>query len=99
MRRELIEEWGDRARELEVGAVADVLHHDYPEPGPEVILIVFHVDADAWNAEPGGPLSPIVAPADVELEAVLAGDLDPAKFLAADRPFVERVRDGLVVRR
>jgi len=30
-------------------AVAEVLHHVYPPPGPEVLLVVYHVDASAWG--------------------------------------------------
>ena len=83
--RELREEWGPRASELEIGAVAEVLHHVYPAPGPEVILVVLHVDARGWSQvwrerivpEPG-----------VELLAFELEMLPLEQFLAADRPFL-----------
>jgi len=94
--RELREEWGPRASELGLGAVAEVLHHVYPPPGPEVVLIVVHVDGDAWadgrwreriDPEPG-----------VEIHAFARRDLPLDEFLAADRPFLRAVRDGQVNR-
>ncbi|PRP98809.1 8-oxo-dGTP diphosphatase [Enhygromyxa salina] len=92
--RELGEEWGPQATELTIGSVADVLHHVYPSPGPEVILIVLRVDARAWSGqrwreriepEPG-----------VEVVAFELDELPLDEFLAADRPFMAAVRDGRV---
>jgi 8-oxo-dGTP pyrophosphatase MutT (NUDIX family) len=87
--RELREEWGARAGELVIGGVVDVLHHVYPAPGPEVILIVLDVDAGCWGgmwkarveAEPG-----------VEVLAFEVDSLPVEEFLAADRPFLEGLR-------
>lgn len=90
--RELMEEWGPAAAELSLGPVADVLHHVYPAPGPEVLLIVLHVDARAWSEglwrdraipEPG-----------VQLHEFAGSALPIDEFLAADRPFVEALRSG-----
>lgn len=91
--RELAEEWGPAAADLRLGAVAEVLHHVYPPPGPEVLLLVYHVDAAAWPAtwraalhlEPGA-----------EVVAFDLPDLPLDEFLAADREFVADVRAGRV---
>lgn len=94
LRRELIEEWGPAAADLPIGAVAEVLHHIYPAPGPEVLLLVYHVDAGAWQGRDWH--------ADLRLEAdaaVVAHDLDAlplGEFLAADRDFIADVRAGRV---
>jgi 8-oxo-dGTP pyrophosphatase MutT (NUDIX family) len=90
--RELREEWGACADELVIGSVADVLHHVYPPPGPEVILIVLHVDARAWAD--GRWRDRISAPPGVEVLAFLPDELPVEQFLAADRPFMEAVRAG-----
>lgn len=93
--RELLEEWGPAAAALRVGAVAEVLHHVYPPPGPEVLLVVYHVDAQAL-----GPAStPLAAlglrpEPGVELGAFARAALPIDAFLAADRALLEAVRDG-----
>lgn len=95
--RELVEEWGAAARRLQVGPVAEVLHHRYPPPGPEVLLIVYHVDARALGPpdlavdrlglrpEPG-----------VTLGAFERAQLPVEQFLAADRPFMAKVAQGRI---
>ena len=92
--RELREEWGPHASQLQVGSVAEVLHHVYPPPGPEVVLIVLHVDGSPWSEdrwraevepEPG-----------VEVCAFAPGELPLDQFLAADRPFLASIREGRV---
>lgn len=91
--RELVEEWGPGARALRVGPIAEVLHHVYPVPGPEVVLLVFHVDGGAWARHEG---------ADAELEpgaSVVAFDaaaLPVNDFLEADRGFASAIADGRV---
>jgi 8-oxo-dGTP pyrophosphatase MutT (NUDIX family) len=90
--RELVEEWGPAAQELTLGPVAEVLHHVYPLPGPEVLLIVVHVDARPW-AE-GRWRERVVAEPGVELHEFARSALPIDEFLAADRPFVEAVRAG-----
>jgi 8-oxo-dGTP pyrophosphatase MutT (NUDIX family) len=90
--RELVEEWGPAARELELGPVAEVLHHVYPAPGPEVLLIVLHVDARAW-AE-GRWRDRVIAEPGVQLHEYARPALPITEFLAADRPFVEALRLG-----
>lgn len=91
--RELVEEWGVGARMLVVGPIADVLHHVYPPssdlPGPEVVLLVYHVDArgwgDAWpqHVESEAGVEPLAfALADLPVEQFLAADLDFAAALA-----------------
>lgn len=90
--RELREEWGPAAAKLEVGPVADVLHHVYPPPGPEVVLIVLHVDAHIWLADDWhGRLQP---EAGVEVVAFKLAELPCDQFLAADRPFLESLRNS-----
>lgn len=89
--RELVEEWGPAARELVVGRVAEVLHHVYPPPGPEVVLIVLHVDARAWQ---GRWRERVVAEPGVELHEFGGEQLPVDEFLAADQPFVADLRAG-----
>ncbi len=91
--RELAEEWGPAAAALAVGRVADVLHHVYPAPGPEVVLIVLHVDARAWLPDWRAKVEPEPG---VEVVAYERSELPCEEFLAADRPFLEAVRAGLV---
>ncbi len=90
--RELAEEWGPAARELSLGPVAEVLHHVYPPPGPEVLLIVVHVDAREWAQDRWRDR--VVAEPGVELHEFARSALPIREFLAADRPFVEAVRSG-----
>ncbi|MFO7566639.1 MAG: NUDIX domain-containing protein [Enhygromyxa sp.] len=87
--RELIEEWGPAAAALELGRVAEVLHHLYPPPGPEVVLIVLHVDARAWLPDWRARVRPEQG---VEVLAFERHELPCEQFLAADRPFLEAVR-------
>ena len=89
--RELVEEWGAQARALVVGPIADVLHHVYPAPGPEIVLLVYHVDGRAWGDD---------WPARVHSEegfeplAFALGDLPVAEFLAADLEFAQALARG-----
>ena len=93
--RELVEEWGPGASRLRVGPVAEVLHHVYPAPGPEVVLLVYHVDGAALVGPdvPSMGLSPTegfeVVPFDVEA-------LPVDEFLEADREFVASIGHGRV---
>lgn len=98
--RELVEEWGPAASALGVGPVADVLHHVYPPPGPEVLLVVYHVDARALGAA-DAPLAGLGLRPEpgVELGAFARAALPVGEFLAADRELIEAVRDGLVAPR
>jgi 8-oxo-dGTP pyrophosphatase MutT (NUDIX family) len=91
LRRELVEEWGPAAAELELGAVAEVLHHVYPAPGPEVVLIVFDVDARAWLPDWRARIAPEPG---VEVHAFERAELPCEQFLAADRPFLERLKNS-----
>ena len=91
LRRELTEEWGPGAARLPIGPVADVLHHIYPPPGPEIVLIVHHVDARASDEE--ATLEPVGG---ARLVAVDAAAPPLAEILAADRPLVEAVAAGHV---
>lgn len=89
--RELAEEWGPGAARLAIGPIAEVLHHVYPSPGPEVVLCLFHVDArvlqDDWRAA----LQPLPGAA---IEAYVRAALPVEQFLAADRPFAATLRGG-----
>ncbi len=92
--RELREEWGPRASTLEVRGVAEILHHVYPPPGPEVVLAVFHVHATMWNLDDWR--DQIEAEPGVEVLAFAPSALPLDQFLAADRPFLASVRAGRV---
>lgn len=86
--RELQEEWGPRASTLVVGRVADVLHHVYPPPGPEVVMIVFDVDGLAltdWRTQ-------LVLEPGVQVHEFAIDQLPLDQFLAADRPFLSTLR-------
>jgi 8-oxo-dGTP diphosphatase len=97
--RELLEEWGPAAAGLRVGPVAEVLHHLYPPPGPEVLIIVYHVDAHALGAPDASPSALGLCPEPgVELAAFARGALPVEEFLAADRELLAAVRDGRVAR-
>ncbi len=97
--RELTEEWGPEARLLTLSTVAEVLHHVYPPPGPEVLLVVYHVDASAWAAADGSgerwPALVRAAPG-ASVHAFDAGALPLDEFLAADRGFVAEIVAGRV---
>lgn len=96
--RELVEEWGPHARLLTPLTVAEVLHHVYPSPGPEVLLVVYHVDASAWAARDGSEeVWPALlrAEAGASVHAVDREALPLAEFLAADREFLRAVQAGL----
>lgn len=97
LERELHEEWGPAAAALRVGAVAEVLHHVYPPPGPEVLLVVYHVDAAPLGA-PGAAVDALGLRPEpgVELRAFPRAALPVDEFLAADRALLMAVRDGLV---
>ncbi|MBL8975499.1 MAG: NUDIX domain-containing protein [Myxococcales bacterium] len=89
--RELTEEWGPDARLLTPLAVAEVLHHVYPPPGPEVLLVVYHVDASAW----GERWPALVRPADgASVHAFDREALPLAEFRAADRGFLAELAAG-----
>ncbi|MBL9102801.1 MAG: NUDIX domain-containing protein [Myxococcales bacterium] len=97
LRRELVEEWGPHARLLTPLSVAEVLHHVYPPPGPEVLLVVYHVDASAWaglDADGERWAALLRAEAGACVYAVDLSDLPLDEFLAADRGFMRAVRDG-----
>ena len=93
--RELVEEWGPGAVSLTVGRIAEALHHAYPPPGPEVVLLVYHVDGSSWAAHEG-------AKATLEPGAeVCAFDVDAlplAEFLAADQSFAAAIAEGRLPR-
>jgi 8-oxo-dGTP diphosphatase len=90
LQRELVEEWGPEASALEVGGVVDVVHHVYDSPGPEVLLIVMHVDGHAWST---GPWSDRVElEPGTKLECHVAGELPLGDFLEADRPLIGAIR-------
>ncbi|WAS97484.1 NUDIX domain-containing protein [Nannocystis punicea] len=94
LRRELVEEWGPAAGDLPIGAVAEVLHHVYPGPGPEVLLIVYHVDAGAWQGSDW--LAALRLEADAAVVAHDLAALPVGEFLAADREFIADVRAGRI---
>ncbi|NVB41901.1 NUDIX domain-containing protein [Pseudenhygromyxa sp. WMMC2535] len=92
--RELREEWGPDTAAFQVGPVAEVLHHVYPAPGPEVVLVVYHVDGRAWA--PARWRERAEVEAGVELAAFDTAALPLAQFLAADRPFLAALQTGAI---
>jgi len=99
--RELTEEWGPHAGLLTLSSVAEVLHHVYPAPGPEVLLVVYHVDASAWAGmdAAGERWSTLVRAVDgASVLAFEREELPLDQFLAADRGFVAEIRAGRVDR-
>ena len=93
--RELVEEWGAGAAAVRIGEIAEVLHHDYPPPGPEVILLLYHVDGRALGAA-GAWRARIRPTGGEEIEEIELERLADADFLAADRPLVARLRAGVL---
>ncbi len=91
--RELTEEWGPAAEHLIVGRIAEVLHHVYSPPGPEVVLLVYHVDARAWG--PQWP-SRLVLPEGVSVDAYSATSVPLDDMLMADRVFGAAIKSGAV---
>jgi 8-oxo-dGTP diphosphatase len=91
--RELVEEWGVGARMLVVGPIADVLHHVYRPPGPEVVLLVYHVDARGWG---DAWADHVESEAGVEPLAFALADLPVQQFLAADLEFAAALARGEV---
>ena len=89
--RELTEEWGPDARLLTPLAVAEVLHHVYPPPGPEVLLVVYHVDASAWGERWPGLVRAVDG---ASVHAFDREALPLAEFLAADRGFLAELAAG-----
>ena len=97
--RELVEEWGPAAAGLSVGPLADVLHHCYPSPGPEVVLIVYHVDGAPLLVRGGDERDWGLHPeAGIVLHACALGDLPVDAFLDADRPWISQLAAGRVAR-
>ena len=91
LRRELIEEWGAGADALGVGPVAEVLHHVYPSPGPEVVLVLYHVDARALAAQ--AAWEHLLTPEEgVQIAESSVDELPASSFLAADRALIDRLR-------
>jgi len=88
--RELCEEWGQAAERLVIGRILEVTRHVYPEPGPDVLLLFFEVDAPADDEWWRG-LCPAEGASLVRLrpEALREGD-----FLAADRAVAAALREG-----
>ncbi|MEZ4453416.1 MAG: NUDIX domain-containing protein [Nannocystaceae bacterium] len=91
--RELVEEWGSAAGALVVGPIAEVLHHRYPEPGPEVVLLLYHVDGRVLGERWSDLLRPVDGAA---LREVACSALPAEEFLAADRELCERLRGGAI---
>lgn len=89
--RELVEEWGPDAASLTIGPIAEVLHHVYPAPGPEVVLLVYHVDGSGWAAHEGARarLEPGAEVCAFDLET-----LPRSEFLAADQSFAAALAEG-----
>ncbi|MBC8066791.1 MAG: NUDIX domain-containing protein [Deltaproteobacteria bacterium] len=90
--RELVEEWGPAAAQLTIGPIARVLHHDYPAPGPEVVLLVYHVDGRAWPDDSWREHAH--AAGGEQLAAYDVGALPIAEFLPADRDVVDAIARG-----
>ncbi len=89
LRRELIEEWGVASIDLTVQSIVEVLHHVYVPLGPEVLLMVFNVDASAW-----GMAWPRLIKPEIGTQPLAFGlDALPVdEFLEADRPLIASLR-------
>jgi len=98
--RELTEEWGPEAHHLPISSVAEVLHHLYPPPGPEVLLVVYHVDASAWAGDDAGAerWPALVRASAGSVHAFDRAGLPLDEFLAADRGFLAELQAGRVQR-
>jgi mutator protein MutT len=92
--RELVEEWGPHARALAIGPVADVLHHVYSLPGPEVLLVVYHVDGRSWAFDAW--TTRIETREGARAEAYPTDALPVEGFLVADSRFAAEIKDGRV---
>lgn len=90
--RELHEEWGRGAQSLQIGPVVDVLHHIYESPSREVVLIVYHVNADAWG--PSTWQQWVEVEGDTSVVAYGVHQLPRCEFLPADQTLVEAIRNG-----
>ena len=88
--RELVEEWGPAAGELQVGRIVTVIHHIYPLPGPEVQLLLYSVEAPSWRVADWKAC--VHAEAGVGLEDYAPAQLPLADFLEADQELVERLK-------
>jgi 8-oxo-dGTP diphosphatase len=93
--RELLEEWGPRAGMLEVGPIVDVVQHAYPPPGPEVILLIYEVDATDWGDDWRVHARPLPGH---EVEAYDLDDLPLDELLDADRKLVDALVAGEIRR-
>ncbi len=88
--RELVEEWGPAMQACPVGPVAEVLHHLYVG-APEVVLILYHVDARALDPHSVKPNNGQV------VQRVPCTELRAEAFMAADAPFVRALAKRAVV--
>jgi len=89
--RELIEELGASAASMSVASVADVLHHVYPPPGPEVLLVFYHVLCHTFTVETWQRSLTTEQGTSAHLYHVEALPID--QFLAADRMLVTALRE------
>ncbi|MCA9516212.1 MAG: NUDIX domain-containing protein [Myxococcales bacterium] len=96
--RELNEEWGPGACAIAIGSIAEVLHHVYPAPGAEVVLLVYHCDARALlgtsDQRAAHACSRLHPEQGASVHVFARGRVPVHEFLAADRPCVEAVRRG-----
>ncbi len=96
--RELVEEWGEGAGVLEIGPIAEVLHHVYPPPGREVVLLVYHVDARRLATRtpprPESVLARLTPEDGASAHVVRRVALPLGEFLDADRPCVAQLRSA-----
>ncbi len=72
-----------------------MLHHVYPAPGPEVVLLVYHVEASSLAHVWERALTPIDG---ASVCAFHRSEIPVDEFLAADRPFLCAVAGGDVRR-
>lgn len=93
--RELVEEWGPAAAELHVGAIAEIVHHVYPPPGPEVVMLVYHVGGEAWG---DGWARRIAITDGSEAIEFRVGELPVEEFLVADRELARAIAAGVLRR-
>lgn len=85
--RELVEEWGDAARGVQVGRVFDVVRHRYPPPGLDVLVMFFHVRAPS---DPGW-VDTLRPERGAEVLSLMPVELPAHAFMRADQAVVTRL--------
>ena len=70
------------------------MRHPYPPPGPDVLLLVHHVDADAWPDKPDIWRDELELDEGATVEVYAPSELPLADFLEADRKVIANLLSG-----